>query len=195
MKILIIGLLLFLGLHSIRVFADGWRTRMQLRWGAGAYKGVYALASAGGLALIIWGYGLARSEPVWLWVAPIWTRHLSALLTLPALILLVAAYVPGNAIKARLHHPMLLGVKLWALAHLMSNGSVADVLLFGGFLAWAVLCFGAARRRDRAAAGVAPQAPAPGMAATLITVVVGLLAWAGIALWAHQALIGVRPFG
>ena len=195
MNMLIIGLLLFLGLHSIRAVADDWRTRMQLRWGAKAYKGVYALASALGLALIIWGYGLARTEPLWLWVAPLWTRHLSALLMLPALILLVAAYVPGNAIKARLHHPMLLSVKLWALAHLMSNGSVADLLLFGGFLGWAVLCFGAARRRDRAAAPVAPQAPASRLAATLATVVAGVLAWAGIAFWAHQALIGVRPIG
>ena len=195
MKLLIIGLLLFLGLHSIRVFAEDWRTRMQSRWGAGAYKGVYSLAAALGLALIVWGYALARSEPVWLWVAPTWTRHLAALLTLPALILLVAAYVPGNAIKARLHHPMLLGVKLWALAHLMSNGSVADVLLFGGFLVWAGLCFGAARRRDRAAAPISPEVPAPRPAATLATVVAGVLAWAGIAFWAHQALIGVRPIG
>jgi hypothetical protein len=121
-----------------------------------------------------------------------WTRHLASLLTLVAFVLLAAAYVPGNGIKAKLHHPMVLGVKVWALAHLLANHTLADLLLFGGFLVWAVLSFRAARARDRAAGTVYP----PGTPArTAIAVVVGLVAWAVFAFWAHGAWIGVRPFG
>ena len=192
MTLLILGLVLFLGVHSVRVFAEGWRAGARARLGEGAYKGLYTLASVAGLVLIVWGYGLARQQPVVLWLPPVWTRHLAALLTVPAFILLVAAYVPGNSIKAKVHHPMILGVKVWALAHLLANGMLADLLLFGGFLVWAALCFRAARQRDRAG-GV--NYPPGRMGPTLATVGVGLLAWAGFAFWAHAVLIGVRPFG
>ena len=184
--------MIFLGVHSVRVFAEGWRTRTRPRLGENAYKGLFSVVSVAGFVLIIYGFGAARLEPTVLWTSPTWTRHLAALLTLPAFVLLVAAYVPGNAIKARLHHPMILGVKVWALAHLLANNTLADLLLFGGFLAWAVLAFIAARRRDRAGSVVY----APGrLGPTLMTVAVGLLAWAGFAFWAHVAWIGVRPFG
>lgn len=192
MTLLILGLVLFLGVHSTRVFAEGWRMGTRAKLGENAYKGLYSLVSAVGLGLIIWGYGAARNEPTMLWLPPIWTRHLAALLTLPAFVLLVAAYVPGNSIKARLHHPMVLGVKTWALAHLLSNGMLADLLLFGGFLVWAVLSFRAARGRDRAAA----TTYAPGrIGPTVVAVGVGVVAWAAFAFWAHGALIGVKPFG
>jgi uncharacterized membrane protein len=192
MTLLILGLLLFLGAHSVRVFAEGWRTGARARLGEGTYKGLYTLVSLAGLVLIVWGYAAARHQPVLLWLPPVWTRHLAALLTVPAFILLMAAYVPGNSIKAKVHHPMVLGVKVWALAHLLANGRLADVLLFGGFLVWAVLCFRAARQRDRAG----PVSYPPGrMGPTLVAVVVGLAAWAGFAFLAHAALIGVRPFG
>jgi uncharacterized membrane protein len=192
MTMLIAGLLIFLGAHSVRIFAEGWRTRMRQRVGENAFKGVYSVLSLLGFVLIIYGYGAARLQPEVLWVAPLWTRHLASLLTLPAFVLLMGAYVPGNGIKARVHHPMILGVKLWALAHLLANNTLADVLLFGGFLVWSVLDFRAARQRDRAAGVVYP----PGSTGpTLITVVVGVLAWAGFAFWAHGALIGIRPFG
>jgi uncharacterized membrane protein len=128
--------------------------------------------------------------PLVLWAAPLWTRHLAALLTLPAFVLLAAAYVPGNAIKARLQHPMLLGVKLWATAHLLANNTLADVLLFGAFLAWAVLDFRSARRRPSVLASPATVASRTGL-----TLALGVLAWAGFAFWGHAALIGVRPFG
>jgi uncharacterized membrane protein len=191
MTLLILGLLLFLGVHSVRVFADGWRTRFIAERGVGAWKGLYAVLSVVGIALIAWGYGAARQQPVLLWTSPLWTRHLAALLTAPAFVLLVAAYVPGNAIKARLHHPMVLGVKLWAAGHLLANGMLADLLLFGGFLLWAVLSFRAARARDRAAGTVYP----PGRwVPTLVAVVVGLVAYVLFAFWGHVALIGVRPF-
>ena len=192
MTALILGLVIFLGVHSVRVFAEDWRTRTRQRMGENAFKGVYSLLSVLGFVLIVWGYGQARLDPVALWAPQVWARHLASLLTLVAFVLLVAAYVPGNGIKARVHHPMVLGVKVWALAHLLANHTLADALLFGGFLVWAVLSFRAARQRDRAAGTVY----APGkVAMTGVTVLVGLAAWAGFALWAHQAWIGVRPFG
>lgn len=189
MALLIAGLLLFLGAHSARIVADGWRTRMLARLGEKGWKGLYSAVSLLGFVLLIVGYGQARQQPVLLWAVPTWTRHLASLLTLPAFVFIVAAYVPGNHVKAVLKHPMILGVKLWALAHLLANNTLADLLLFGGFLLWAVLDFRAARRRGE-------PAPAPGRAgATVATVVVGVAAWAGFALWAHGAWIGVRPFG
>ncbi|ART56556.1 protein NrnU [Acidovorax carolinensis] len=192
MLYLVLGLVLFLGVHSVRIVADGWRTQTMARLGAGAWKGLYSLASAAGLVLIVWGYGLARQQPVALWLPPVGMRHAAALLTLIAFILLAAAYVPRNAIKARLHHPMVLGVKVWALAHLISKGNLADVVLFGAFLLWAVLDFRAARQRDRAQG----TAYAPGTAAgTMASLVVGVAAWAGFAFWAHAWLIGVAPLG
>lgn len=189
---LLLGLILFLGLHSTRIFADPWRGRVRARIGEGAWKGTYSVLSLIGFGLIVWGYSLARQQPTVLWSTPVWTRHLAALLTVPAFVFLVAAYVPGNSIKARLKHPMLLGVKLWAAAHLIANNTLADLLLFGGFLLWAVLCFRAARQRDRAEGVVYP----PGRGGpTVVVLVVGLLAWAGFAFWAHRAWIGVAPFG
>jgi uncharacterized membrane protein len=192
MSMLIAGLLIFLGVHSVRVVAEDWRTQVRQRVGENTFKGVYSVLSLLGFMLIIWGYGAARLEPVALWGSPTWTRHLAALITLPAFVLLVAAYVPGNGIKARVHHPMVLGVKTWALAHLVANNTLADLLLFGGFLVWSVFSYRAARQRDRVSQVVYP----PGKASmTAVTVVVGVLAWAGFAFWAHAAWIGVRPFG
>ena len=192
MLVLILGLVLFLGTHSVRIFAEPWRTRTLARAGEARWKGVYAVVSLIGFVLLAWGYGLARQQPVLLWTPPVAMRHIAALLTLLSFVLLAAAYVPGNGLKAKLHHPMVLSVKVWAFAHLLANGTLADVLLFGGFLVWAALSFRAARGRDRAAGVSYP----PGRAgATAITVVVGAVAWAVFAFWAHGALIGVRPFG
>jgi len=192
MSLLVLGLILFLGVHSVRIVSDGWRARTMARVGEGAWKGAYSLLSGLGLVLIVWGYGMARRSPVVLWESPPGMRHLAGLLTMVAFVGIAAAYVPRNAIKARLHHPMVLGVKAWALAHLLANGTLADVLLFGGFLAWAVFAFRAARRRDRAAGTVYPPGTPAGTAAATG---VGVAAWAAFALWGHAALIGVRPFG
>ena len=192
MGFLILGLVLFLGVHSVRIVADGWRARMLARLGEGPWKGLYSLVSVVGLGLIVWGYGLARQQPAVLWSPPTGMRHAAALLTLGAFVLLAAAYVPRNAIKARLHHPMVLGVKVWALAHLLANGTVADVLLFGSFLAWAVLSFRAARQRDRAQGTVYAPGTTGGTAATVL---VGVAAWAAFAFWGHAWLIGVAPLG
>lgn len=192
MAILLLGLVLFLGTHSVRIVADGWRTQALARWGEATWKGLYALLSAVGLGLVVWGYGLARQQPVVLWAPPVGMRHAASLLTLLAFLLLAAAYVPRNALKARLHHPMVLGVLLWALAHLLSNGNLADLLLFGSFLLWAVLSFRAARQRDRTQGTVYAPGTAVG---TGVAVAVGAAAWAGFALWAHALLIGVSPLG
>jgi uncharacterized membrane protein len=192
MTLLLLGLALFLGVHSTRIVAEGWRTATIARVGEKPWKVIYSLLSIAGFVLLVIGYGAARQSPVVLFAPPIWTRHLAALLTIPAFVLLVAAYVPGNAIKRAIGHPMMAGVKIWALAHLLANGTLADVLLFGTFLAWAVLGFIAARRRDRAAGTTYPAGPG---SRTAITVVVGLVAWAVFAFALHRPLIGVGPFG
>lgn len=192
MPYLILGLLIFLGVHSVRIVADGWRTQTRARMGELPWKALYAVVALVGLGLIIWGFGQARQQPLQLWSAPVAMRHLASLLTLISFVLLAAAYVPGNGIKARLHHPMVLGVKVWALAHLLANGNLAHVVLFGSFLVWAIFDFRSARRRDRAAGTVYPKGKA---GATGITVAVGLGLWLVVALWLHGLLIGVRPFG
>ena len=191
MTILLAGLVIFLGAHSVRIFGEGWRGRTIDRLGANAWKGLYSLVSGIGLVLIIWGFGLARQQPVQVWSPPPGMRHLASLLVLVSFVLLAAAYVPGNRIRARLRHPMVLGVKLWALAHLLANGNLAHLTLFGAFLVWAVLDFRAARGRDR----LAGTAPEPGSAgATGVTVAIGVGAWIAFSLWLHGLLIGVRPF-
>jgi uncharacterized membrane protein len=189
---LILGLVIFIGVHSVRMVADGWRTRTRQRLGEGAWKGLYSLASLAGFALMVWGFGMAREQPVVLWAPPAGMRSVAAVLMLLSFVLLAAAYVQGNGIKSRLHHPMVLGVKVWALAHLLSNGMLAHVLLFGALLAWAVLNFRSARQRDRAAGTVYP---AGNGRATAITVAVGVASWAIFAFGLHGLLIGIKPFG
>lgn len=192
MTMLLLGLVVFLGAHSVRIVAEPWRQRRIAQMGPGAWKGLFSLVSLVGLSLVIWGYGLARAVPVELWSPPVWTRHLSSLLTLAAFVLVAAAYVPRNRIRAAVGHPMLAGVKLWALAHLLSNGRLADVVLFGAFLAWALFDFRAARARDRAR-GVVPVVGS--VSGDLATLVLGVGAALVFALWLHAPLIGVRPFG
>ena len=169
---LILGLAIFIGVHSVRMVADGWRTRIRQRLGEGVWKGLYSLASLAGLALMAWGFDAAREQPVVLWTPPTGMRHVAAVLMLLSFVLLAAAYVPGNGIKSRLHHQMVLGVKVWALAHLLSNGMLAHVLLFGALLVWAVLNFRSARQRDRAAGTVYPVG---NWRATSIAVALGAL--------------------
>ena len=169
-----------------------FRSRIRARLGPSSWKALYSLVSVIGLGLVVWGFGLVRQQPVQLWSPPTGMRHLAALLTLIAFVLLVAAYVPGNGIKARLHHPMVLGVKVWALAHLISNGNLGHVVLFGSFLVWSIFDFRASRRLDRATGTRYPRGTA---GATGITVAIGVGTWIAFALWLHGLLIGVRPFG
>ena len=190
--ILIAGLIIFIGSHSVRIVADGWRGAMIARIGALGWKGLIAVVSLLGFGLIVWGYGLTRADPVVLWSPPDWTRYLAALLMLPAFVLLVAAYVPGNRIKTAVGHPMVASVKIWALAHLLANGTLAGMLLFGSFLVWAVFSFRAARQRDQTEGRSYPAGP---LSRTIIVLAVGIMAWAIFAMKLHDLLIGVRSFG
>ena len=193
MTTLIAGLILFLGLHSIRIVAEDGRSRLVARLGENGYKGVYSLLSILGFVLIVYGYGEARMTPTMVWNPPLAMRHVAALLTLISFVFLAAAYIPRNRIKRAVGHPMIIAVKIWALAHLLANGTVLDILLFGSFLIWAVLDFRAARKRDRAAGYT--RSGEVSAAADLASVVIGIGAWAAMAFWLHLVLIGVKPFG
>ena len=191
MLLLALGLLIFIAVHSIRLVADDWRTRQIARLGLLRWKALYSIVSLLGFVLIVWGFGAARTAPLVLWSTPLFTRHLALLLTLVAFILLTAAYVPGTRIKAKLGHPMLLAVKIWALAHLLANGKAADLLLFGVFLLWSIADYAVSRRRDRLQGTIYP---AKGFSRDLLALVVGGGAWLWFAYFGHAWLIGVRPF-
>lgn len=191
MTALVAGLIVFLGVHSLRIFAEPWRVRTIASIGGNTWKGVYSLVSIAGFVLLVWGYGQARQQGVVLFDPPVFMRHITSLLMLLSFVLLSAAYVPGNHIKARLGHPMIIGVKVWAFAHLLANGRLSDVVLFSAFLAWAVADFIAARKRDRAAGTVYPKGDE---LRTVLTVVAGVVAWAVFVAGLHLWLIGVSPF-
>jgi uncharacterized membrane protein len=198
---LILGLVLFLGVHALRVFAEGTRQKLIGAMGPFVYKAFYSIVSIIGLLLIVSGYSAARIEPMILYTPPTGMAHASSLLTLIAFVLLIAAYIPGNLILRKLKHPMTLAIKVWALAHLLSNGTLADLLFFGGFLVWSVLVYRSARRRAPVENPGLSNLPAviasrpPSMLASLITLVVGIGAWAWFAFEGHAMLIGVAPFG
>jgi uncharacterized membrane protein len=191
MPLLIAGLVLFLGVHSIAIVSPSFRARAIQRVGEGAWKGLYALISLVGFVLICYGFGLARQAPVVLYSPPTWLRHVTFLIMLPVFPLVLAAYLPGR-IKAAAKHPMLAAVKFWAFAHLLANGSLADVLLFGGFLAWAVADRISVKRRSMPQ--VLRTAP-PRPWNDAIAVVLGLAIYALLIGWAHVRLFGVSPLG
>lgn len=192
MIVFTLGLLLFLAVHSIRIFADGWRTQQVKRLGPTRWKALHTAASLAGIVLLIWGFRAARSESLLLWTPPKVLRHATALLTLIAFVLVAAAYVPGNRIKAKLGHPMALGTMIWALGHLLANGSVVHAMLFGGFLLWAAADFVASSRRDQAA-GV--RYPVLGLGRDALALGAGAIVWFVFARFGHQWLIGVSPLG
>ena len=186
MLLLIIGLVLFLGIHSVSIVAEGWRDSTMQRVGEGAWKGIYSLVSLAGFGLIVWGYGEARLDPVLLYAPPAWLRHVGMLVLLPVFPLLVAVNFPGR-IKRVAKHPMLLATKLWALAHLLMNGMLADVLLFGGFLIWAIA--------DRISMKRRTQRPLPSLPESkindVIVFVVGIGIYFVFVKWLHTVLIGI----
>jgi len=192
LRYLILGLGVFLGTHSVRIFAEGWRSAQIARLGEGTWKGLFSAVSLAGFVLLAWGFGQARLDPVVVWTPPSWLDHLAGLLTLAAFVLLAAAYVPGTRIKAAVGHPMILGVKTWALAHLFTNGQLADIVLFGAFLAWAIADYASSRRRDRVAGRTYAAGP---VTRDVTAVAIGIVAWAVFAFWLHGVLIGVRPYG
>jgi uncharacterized membrane protein len=190
MLVLILGLVIFLGAHSVRIFAADWRQDMRARIGEGPWRGLYSLVSLAGLVLIVWGFGLARQNPIVVWEPPVWTRHIAILLNLIAFVLLAVYLVPSGKLKARLGHPMLLAVKTWAFAHLLANGTFGDIVLFGSLLVWAVADFVANRWRERAAGTIHVAGPAHNDA---VAVVLGVALWAAILWRLHLWVIGVSP--
>jgi uncharacterized membrane protein len=189
MMLFVAGLVIFLGVHSIAIVAPGWRDAQLAQRGEKAWKGLYSLVSIVGFVLLIYGYGIARQTPVQLYTPPAGLRHLALLLMLPVFPLLFSAYLPGR-IKTAAKHPMLLAVKFWAAAHLLANGTLADVLLFGGFLVWAVADRIAAKRRTVARS--VPGAP-PAAYNDAIALVGGLAVYAAFLMSVHLWLIGVSP--
>ncbi|MFP4279521.1 MAG: NnrU family protein [Halochromatium sp.] len=188
---LIIGLILFLGVHSVAIIDAEWRDRMATRLGLVAWKSIYGLIALLGLVLIVNGYGEARdSGAIVLYQAPVWMRHITLLLMLPVFVLLLATYLPGRIQRAT-KHPMLLAVKIWAFAHLLANGTLADLLLFGGFLAWAVADRISLKRRAPIAV---PGAPG-GRLNDGIALGGGLVLYLLFLFWLHRALFGVAPLG
>jgi uncharacterized membrane protein len=186
MSVLLLGLVLFFGMHSVSIVNDPWRNRMVASMGEWPWKGLFALVSIVGLMLIVWGYGLARQDPVVLYTPPMWLHYLAMVLLVPVFPLLLAAYLPGR-IQAAVKHPMLAATKLWAFAHLLANGTLADVILFGAFLVWAVLDrISMKRRRQRPIPSVQPSG-----ANDLIAVAGGLTLYAALVLLLHGWLIGV----
>jgi uncharacterized membrane protein len=191
MLVFIVGLVLFLGIHSVSIVAPRWRAATAARLGEMPWKGLYSLAAGVGLAVLIVGYGMARREPVVLYTPPAALRHLALLVMLPVFSLFFAAYFPGR-IRSAARHPMLLAVKLWATAHLLANGTLVDVLLFGAFLAWAVADRISVKRRSVAEAHDAPAAPARPYN-DVIAIVGGLAVYVVLVFWGHRWLIGVSP--
>ncbi|NBC13237.1 MAG: NnrU family protein [Gammaproteobacteria bacterium] len=186
---LILGLVLFLGIHSVSIVRPDWRAQAVARFGEVPWKLGYGVVAVIGLVLIVLGYGAARAtDPVLLYQPPVWMRHVSLLLMLPAFTLVLAAYLPGR-IQRAVKHPMLLGVKIWATAHLLANGTLADLLLFGGFLVWAVADRISLKRREEPSV---PRAPV-GKWNDAIAVVGGLGLYVAFILFLHRWLMGVSP--
>lgn len=192
MTILVLGLILFLGVHSVRIVAEGWRTRAIARIGAARWKGLYTAVSLTGFVLIVWGFVLARREAQLLYVPALTGKHLNALFTLIAFVLFAAAKVLDNHFKSVLGHPQAFGVVIWSIGHLLATGMLHDVVLFGSFGVWAAASFVAGRLRDRHAGTTYPAGTWQGDAKALVG---GLVIWALFAFWLHGWLIGVQPFG
>lgn len=186
---LVLGLVIFLGTHSTRIFAPAWRDDYVASGGRMTYRAIYSLLSLIGIVLIVWGYGKAWDDPVLLWDPPLWTRHIAALLMLFAFISLAVYALPAGRLKPMLKHPMLLAVKIWALAHLLANGDLASVLLFGTFLLWAAADRVAAKRR-----GAPIPNPGP-VSMDIAAVVAGIVLYLLFVWRLHEWLIGVAPFG
>jgi uncharacterized membrane protein len=189
MIIFIIGIILFLGSHSVRIFAEPWRTRMIHQLGEKKWKGLYTLFSLFGFILLVIGYSQARQDTIIIWQPPIFLTHLTVLLNLFTFILLASSAPNNNAIRLKLKHPMILGVKVWAIAHLLANGSLIDLILFGSFLIWAVLDFRSARNRPSSV----EETPVISLKATLISIFFGIAVWLAFIFGLHQWLIGVSP--
>jgi len=189
MALFLVGLIIFLASHSCRIFAESWRNRMIDRIGEVKWKGSYTIVSLLGFIIMVIGYGQARQETMVLWQPNTFLIYIALVLNLVAFIFLAGSSPSNNAIRLKLKHPMILGVKVWALAHLISNGTLVDLILFGAFLSWAVLDFRSARKRPI----LMPEKAVVSTKATLITIASGVILWVVFIFGLHQYLIGVSP--
>lgn len=187
MLILIVGLILFLGIHSVRMVAPGWRDGVIATRGEGIWKGIYSLVSLLGLVAIVWGYGAARQVAPVLYAPPQWLSHVTLVLMWPALILLVASQMPAGKIKKAVKHPMILAVKIWAFAHLLANGDLASLLLFASFLPWGVWNRIDVKRRGD------PVFESVTVRSDIIACVVGTAIYVWLVVQGHAWLFGVAP--
>lgn len=191
MAFLVLGIVIFLGMHLVRVVAPDIRTSFIEKRGKGAWMGLYAALSFVGLCLIIYGFGAARGETGMLYNPPVFLRHIALLLMLLAFVLLAAGFLPAGRIAVAVKHPQILSIKIWALAHLLANGETSSVLLFGSFLAWAVILRISLKRRQRAGETVLPVFKSAQN--DVLATVIGLVAY-GLFIWKlHDWLIGVPP--
>jgi uncharacterized membrane protein len=191
MLLLLLGLLIFLGIHSVRIAAPQWRRAQIASMGEGKWKGLYSAASLIGFVLIVWGYSLAWPEAVFIYEPPVWMKHVTLTLMLFAMIFWAVSQVPAGRIKARVRHPLLLAVKIWAVAHLLANGDAASLVLFLGILAWAVIDRISIKRRE--AAGERAEILAGPVTNDVIAIAVGIAVY-GLFVWkAHEWLFGVSP--
>jgi uncharacterized membrane protein len=190
--VMILGLLLFLGIHTLTTQRE-WRAALIGRLGGeGTYKAVYGLVSLIGLALMVWGFARYHAaEFREIWTPPTFLKHLNIALMLPAVILVASAYIRGR-IYATLKHPMLAGIKLWAFGHLLANGDLGGIILFGSFLGWAVFDRISLKRRKDAGG---PPIPVGGVTNDLIAVAVGVVAYLALAFVFHPAVIGIPVMG
>lgn len=185
---LLAGMAIFLGIHSTAIVAPAWRDQMVARLGEQPWKGLYGVISIAGFILMVWGYGQAKLEPMLVYSPPYWLRHIAAILMVPVFPLLLSTYFPGR-IKAAAQHPMLTATKLWAVAHLLANGMLPDILLFGGFLAWAIADRISLKRRPIRPVKALPERRFN----DLIVVVAGFALYVWFVAWAHYRLFGVSP--
>ncbi|MCQ0986597.1 NnrU family protein [Jiella marina] len=188
MVALVLGLVIFLGLHSLRIFSEKGRNAMLERFGEARFKGIYSILSLIGVVMVVHGYGLARMEQSALYTPPAGLRHLALVLVPVSLILVGAAYAPAGRIKQSVHHPMVLGVAIWAFAHLLANGGTADVVLFGAFGVWAVVDYVNALGRPETSAGAVPA-----FRGDIVAIVIGLASSAVFIGGLHAWLFGVSP--
>tara|TARA_R110001606_G_scaffold22991_8_gene77814 strand:+ start:1467 stop:2048 length:582 start_codon:yes stop_codon:yes gene_type:complete len=191
MLILVMGLVIFFFVHSVRLVAPNWREKSMAMHGEMRWKMRFGMITLIAVGLIVMGYSQARLEPVWLWFPPVWTRHLAGLLVLVALFFVGSALVPNTTMKKKVGYPMIIAIKIWAFAHLISNGSLADVILFGSFLVWSIVSFAVYRRRDRKAGVIRDQEA--GVQFDLAAFTFAMVTWFAIAFYLHQAIIGVSP--
>lgn len=187
MIVLLLGLALFFALHSLAIFAPRWREKKRQQWGRAAWRWIYSLGSLIAIGLIAWGYDLARITPIIMYVPPAWAKSVTDALMLAVFPLLYATFLPCK-LRTALKYPDLVAIKLWALAHLLANGMLADVLLFGSFLAWAVVNRISLKRRVR----ILPSS-APSKYNDLVAIIAGLVTYLLVVGYLHYQVIGVLP--